>query len=195
MASPPPLTPPQIIRSVTSVLTSNNASLSSLTPFIPHLTPPLILSILSSKTLASRPTTLLSFFKWAQNHIPNLNHNPSQAFRPLLSLLTSLLSHYNFVDAKSLLIKFLAIDTRRDLHRLLLHPANSLPRHFSKARVLLDTAIGAYVQLGRPHLAVEIFKAMKRLQLRPNLLTCNTLLNSLVKYPCSNPVLICRELF
>ncbi|KAH7862192.1 hypothetical protein Vadar_001267 [Vaccinium darrowii] len=188
----PPLTPPQIVGTVIAVLTSNTASLASLSPFIPHLTPPLIHSILCSKTLASRPTALLSFFTWAQSHIPALTIDPTQTLPSFLTILSSLFSHNKFVDAKSLLVKFISADRRHFLHQSLLHPVRSLPR---PSKALLDTAVGAYVQLGNPHLAIQIFKKMKRLRLKPNLLTCNTLLNSLVKYPSSNRVLLCKDIF
>ena len=36
---------------------------------------------------------------------------------------------------------------------------------------------------------------MKRLQLPPNLLTCNTLLNALVRHPSSYSISLCKDIF
>ncbi|XP_057811586.1 pentatricopeptide repeat-containing protein At2g16880-like [Salvia miltiorrhiza] len=63
------------------------------------------------------------------------------------------------------------------LHRYLLHPARPLP---PPSATLLNTCIFAYCRSGWPHLATQLFKKMKRLKIRPNLLTLNTLLNSLM---------------
>nr|GEX13229.1 hypothetical protein [Tanacetum cinerariifolium] len=66
------------------------------------------------------------------------------------------------------------------------------PKLHSKA--VLDTAIGAYVQCGYPGYGMIVFRRMKRLKLCPNLLTVNTLLNSLVKTGSMSSVLYCKEI-
>ncbi|KAJ7970401.1 Pentatricopeptide repeat-containing protein [Quillaja saponaria] len=179
----------QLIQTITIILTSRQTPLYTLKPYIPHLNLSLVLSILSSKILSSYPITLLTFFKWLQNHITStLSHNP----KPLLTVLPYLFRNKKLSNAKSLLFSFISFNRHHDLHNLVLHPNRGLPR---LSKPLLDTSIGAYVQAGEPHLAVQIFKKMKRLGFIPNLLTCNTLLNALARYPFSHSILLSREIF
>ncbi|KAF2318589.1 hypothetical protein GH714_009184 [Hevea brasiliensis] len=191
--NPQSLTESQVLETLTNILTSEKVPLQNLSPYIPHLSssPNLIVSLLSSKALSHRPTTLLSFFKWAQTHLPP---SISQSPLPLLSLLPPLLSHHKFSDAKSLLTSFIAADKTNVLHRHILHPPAGV-EHTRTLRALLDTSIGAYVGSGRPHHAAQIFSKMKRLRLKPNLLTSNTLLNALVRYPSSHSVYLSKAIF
>ncbi|KAG6600102.1 Pentatricopeptide repeat-containing protein, partial [Cucurbita argyrosperma subsp. sororia] len=184
--------PSELIQTITTILTSTKAPLTALAPYAAHLSPSLVSSILSSKALSSHPTILLSLFKWAQKHVPSFSSPPNNSLSSLFTILPSLFSHNKFSDAKSLLVSFIANDRQHELHNLILHPTRDLPR---PSKALMDTSIGAYVQMGKPHLAAQIFKKMKRLNYRPNLLTCNTLLNSLVRYPSLNSILLSREVF
>ncbi|CAL1374343.1 unnamed protein product [Linum trigynum] len=74
---------------------------------------------------------------------------------------------------------FIASDKQNALHYHILHPDSGT----RVSRPVYDLSIGAYVAAGRPQHAAHIFKKTKRLRLKPNVLTCNTLLNVLVKYP------------
>uniref|UniRef100_A0A0A0KLC8 Pentatricopeptide repeat-containing protein n=1 Tax=Cucumis sativus TaxID=3659 RepID=A0A0A0KLC8_CUCSA len=167
----------QLIQTITTILNATKPSLSALAPYAAHLSPSLISSIFASKALSSHPSVLLNVFKWAQKHVPSFSSPPNNSLSSLLTLLPSLFRHYMFSDAKSLLISFISSDRQHELHKLILHPTRDLPE---PSKELLDTSIGAYVQMDQPHLATQIFNKMKRLNYRPNLLTCNTLMNSLV---------------
>ncbi|KAJ0102357.1 hypothetical protein Patl1_06174 [Pistacia atlantica] len=185
---PPPLPPnpnqestePQLFRTLTEILTRDTTPLESLTPHIQHLTQPLFLSLLSSKTLAQRPNTLLSFFKWAQSHLP---HSLIKSPLPLLSLLPSLFQYHKHSDAKSLLVSFINSDHQHVLHSYIVNPSNWDPKKYGikLSKPLFDTCISAYVESGKPHLAAQIFNKMKRLNVQPRLLTCNVLVNGLKK--------------
>ncbi|PQQ18011.1 pentatricopeptide repeat-containing protein [Prunus yedoensis var. nudiflora] len=87
------LTQPQLLQTIISLLTAaKTPQLQPLKPYIPYLTQPLLLSILRSKALANKPSTLLSFFQWAQAHNPSLTQTP----HPLLALLHPLLCHHKY---------------------------------------------------------------------------------------------------
>ncbi|KAF4352083.1 hypothetical protein G4B88_002190 [Cannabis sativa] len=183
------ITQSQLLQTITTILTSSNTPrFHALNAYIPHLTESLLISIFSSKSLNSQPTTLLSFFQWSQTHTPSLTQSPAL----LLTLVPSLLRHNKFSDVKSLLVSFIASDRQNKLHQALLHPDHTLPR---PSRALLDTSIGAYIESGKPHLAVQIFNKMKRHQFRPNLLTCNTLLNALVRFPSTHTISMSQGIF
>ncbi|KAJ0046027.1 hypothetical protein Pint_06117 [Pistacia integerrima] len=200
--TPPPLPPnpnqestePQLFRTLTEILTKDTTPLESLTPHIQHLTQPLFLSLLSSKTLAQRPNTLLSFFKWAQSHLPpSLIKSPL----PLLSLLPSLFQYHKHSDAKSLLVSFINSDHQHVLHSYIVNPSNWDPKKYGikLSKPLFDTCISAYVESGKPHLAAQIFNKMKRLNVQPRLLTCNVLVNGLVRHPSSHSILLANKVF
>ncbi|CAK8569348.1 unnamed protein product [Lathyrus sativus] len=176
----------QLIKTITTMLT-NHQNPQHLQPFIPHLTLPIIISILSWKPLHSHPQTIVSFFKWFQTNAPStLSVSP----KPLLTLLPPLLSHRKFSDAKSLLLDFISSHhPRHSLHSRLLRSDHSIPK------LVLDTSIAAYVFSQQPQLAFDIFNKMRRLRFRPNLLTCNTLLNTLVRSNSSHSILLPRQVF
>ncbi|KAJ0047149.1 hypothetical protein Pint_06495 [Pistacia integerrima] len=180
---PPPPNPnqestePQLLRTLIKILTEDTTALESLTPHIQHFTQPVLLSLLSSKTLAKRPNTLLSF-KWAQSHLPpSLRQSPL----PLLSLLPSLFQHRKYLDAKSLLVSFINSDRQRVLRSYIVNPSNWDPKKYGikLSKLLFDMCISAYVQSRKPHLEAKIFSKMKRLKVKPGLLTCNVLINGL----------------
>uniref|UniRef100_A0A1J3I837 Pentatricopeptide repeat-containing protein n=1 Tax=Noccaea caerulescens TaxID=107243 RepID=A0A1J3I837_NOCCA len=189
------LKPPesQLLKTLTSILTSERTHfLETLNPYIPHITQPLLCSLLSSPSLAKRPETLVSFFRWAQTSIPEAFASDSPL--PLLSVVRSLLSHHKFADAKSLLVSYIRTsDASLSLCNSLLHPNLHLSPPPSKA--LFDISLGAYLQAGKPHVALQIFQKMIRLKLKPNHLTCNTLLIGLVRYPSSFSLSNAREVF
>src|SRR2546423_1309778 len=106
---------PQLLETLTKVLTSDKLQLQTLNSYIPNFSsnPNLLISVLSSKSLPHLPTTLLSFFKWAQSHLPHsISHSPLA----VLSVLPPLLSHHKFLDAKSLLTSFIVTDKSNILH-------------------------------------------------------------------------------
>ncbi|CAM8978296.1 unnamed protein product [Rhodiola kirilowii] len=116
----------------------------------------------------------------------------SASLTSLHAVLYSLFRHSKFADAKSLLTSFISTDKDHLLHSSILRPTPSLPK-LSKA--LCDTCIGAYAQMGMPHLAAQIFNKMKRSSQKPKVLTCNMLLNSLVKDTSSHSILFSRKVF
>ncbi|CAI0442861.1 unnamed protein product [Linum tenue] len=179
---------PQLVEVLTKILTTEKEPLQKLSSYIPHFSANsnLLVSLLSSNTLARMPTTLLSLLKWSQAHLPEtLSRSPL----PLLLVISSLVAHHKFVDAKTLMTSFIASDKLNSLHYHILHPD-------SRTRVtrgVYDLSIGAYVAAGRPHDAANIFRKMKRFGLKPNVLTCNTLLNGLVKYPSVHAVSLSKD--
>ncbi|KAL9299665.1 Pentatricopeptide repeat-containing protein [Arabidopsis thaliana] len=189
------LKPPesQLLKTLTSILTSEKTHfLETLNPYIPQITQPLLTSLLSSPSLAKKPETLVSFFQWAQTSIPEAF--PSDSPLPLISVVRSLLSHHKFADAKSLLVSYIRTsDASLSLCNSLLHPNLHLSPPPSKA--LFDIALSAYLHEGKPHVALQIFQKMIRLKLKPNLLTCNTLLIGLVRYPSSFSISSARAVF
>ncbi|KAJ0046236.1 hypothetical protein Pint_06491 [Pistacia integerrima] len=203
---PPPLPPPpppnpnqestepQLLRTLIKILTEDTTALESLTPHIQHLAQPVLLSLLSSKTLAKRPNTLISFFKWAQSHLPpSLRQSPL----PLLSLLPSFFQHRKYLDAKSLLVSFINSDRQCVLHSYIVNPSNWDPKKYGikLSKPLFDTCICAYVQSGKPHLAAQIFSKMKRLKVKPGLFSCNVLITGLVRHPSSHSILLANKVF
>ncbi|KVI06902.1 Pentatricopeptide repeat-containing protein [Cynara cardunculus var. scolymus] len=189
----PPLNPSEITQNLTKILAKNPPSISlisSISKFIPHLTPVIIHSVVSSQTLKSNPQILLNFFKISQLHAPSFSNGSPATLPSFFVVLQTLFAHNKWADAKTLLLNFIGADTRHRLLRTILHPSRDIPR-LSKA--LYDTAIGAYIQMGYPHLAMIVFRRMKRLRIPPKLITCNTLLNSLVKHSSSRSILYSRE--
>ncbi|KAF5790209.1 putative tetratricopeptide-like helical domain superfamily [Helianthus annuus] len=180
--NPPPATPSSLTETLTLILsnTTNNPTTSSISQFIPYLTPTVIHSIIQSKTLKSHPQILLHFFKFSLIHAPNFSIGSPTTLPSFFTLLQTLFAHNKYSDAKTLLVDFIAADTRRLLLRRILHPARDMPRH---SKALYDTAIGAYVQTGNPSFAMIVFRRMKRLRICPKLITCNTLINSLIIGP------------
>ncbi|KAL6290775.1 hypothetical protein ACE6H2_008285 [Prunus campanulata] len=183
------LTQPQLLQTITSLLTAaKTPQLQPLKPYIPYLTQPLLLSILRSKALANKPSTLLSFFQWAQAHNPSLTQTP----HPLLALLHPLLCHHKYPDAKTQLVQFIAADRQNELLWVLLHPDDTVAK---PSKALLDISIGAYLHCGKPLLAAQLFKRMKRRRLQPNLLTCNTLLYALVRHASCDSISLAKSVF
>ncbi|KAJ6325388.1 hypothetical protein OIU76_012467 [Salix suchowensis] len=182
-----------LLETLTKILTSENFSFESLNPYIPHLSTnlALLISLLNSKTLTQNPNTLLQFYMYLP---PSITYNSPL---PLVSLLPSILRYRHFHTAKSLLSSFISVDKSSSLHHLLLHPQkiNNPVTCLHISKPLLDVSIGAYVACGRPHQAAQIFNRMKRLGMQPNLLTCNTLLNALVRYPSSHSIRLSKAVF
>ncbi|CAN1237750.1 Pentatricopeptide repeat-containing protein At2g16880 [Linum grandiflorum] len=184
---PPPLpvasATSALVEFLTKILISEKEPLQKLNSYIPHISTNsnLLLSLLSSKQLARMPATLISLLRWSQSHLPSaLARSPL----PLLAVIPSLIAHHRFDDSKTLMKSFIASDKQNTLHYHILHPDSRT----QLSRAVYDVSIGAYVAAGRPHHAADIFKKMKRLRLKPNLLTCNTLLNALVRYPSLHAV-------
>ncbi|KDP32547.1 hypothetical protein JCGZ_14759 [Jatropha curcas] len=151
---PQSLTVPQLVKQLTAILTADELPVQTRNHYIPIFSsnPFLLISLLSSKCLFHRPNTLLSFYKWAQSHLPP---SVSRSPLPLLSLLPTLLSRRKFSNAKALLTSFIVLDNSNILYRHILN----LPAAAKNARdlkSLLDASIGAYVSSGRPHYAARI---------------------------------------
>ncbi|KAJ0480715.1 putative tetratricopeptide-like helical domain superfamily [Helianthus annuus] len=172
----PPATPSSLTETLTLILSKTTDPTSSISKFIHYLTPTIIHSIIQSKTLRSHPLILLHFFKFSLIHAPHFSIG-SPTTRPSFStLLQTLFAHNRYSDAKTLLVNFIA-DTRHLLLRRILHPAHDMPRH---SKALYDTTIGGYAQIGNPSFAMIVFGRMERLRICPKLITCNTLINSLI---------------
>ncbi|RYR61624.1 hypothetical protein Ahy_A04g018814 [Arachis hypogaea] len=158
---------------VTTILTRHCDPHTALKHLIQNLTLPTVLSVLSSTQLhRTHSATLLSFF-----HI--LHHSPhpslSSSPEPLLALLPGFLVHRRYSSARSLLFSFISSDHPcHSLHQLLLRRPHLL-------QPLLDTSLSAYALSDHPDLAFQLFNKMKRLRIKPNLLTCHSLLSSLVR--------------
>ncbi|XLS79283.1 hypothetical protein HN51_063508 [Arachis hypogaea] len=96
--------------------------------------------------------------------------DPHFTLKPLIQNLTLPTS-----SARSLLLNFISSDyPRYSLHQLPLRRPR-LPQP------LLDTSFSAYVLSDHPDLAFQLFNKMKCLRIKPNLLTCHSLLSSLVR--------------
>ncbi|RYR31249.1 hypothetical protein Ahy_B01g056041 [Arachis hypogaea] len=155
----------QLLKTVTTILTSHLDPHSALKPLIQNLTLPTVLSVLSSTQLhRTHFATLLSFF-----HI--LRHSPypslSSSPEPLLALLAGFLVHRHYSSTSSLLLNLISSD----------HPRHSP----SAAPPIFDTSLSAYALSDHPDLTFQLFNKMKRLRIKPNLLTCHSLLSSLVR--------------
>ncbi|RYR31251.1 hypothetical protein Ahy_B01g056043 [Arachis hypogaea] len=158
----------QLLKTVTTILTSHPDPYSALKPLIQNLTLPTVLSVLSSTQLhRTNSATLLSLFHiLCHSPHPSLSSSPE----PLLALLPALLS-----SACTLLLNFISSDhPRHSLHQLPLRRPR-LPHP------LLDTSLSAYALSDHSDLAFQLFNKMKRLRIKPNLLTCHSLLSSLVR--------------
>ncbi|KAK4436050.1 Pentatricopeptide repeat-containing protein [Sesamum alatum] len=156
---PPLLNPTELVSTITTVLKSSNTTTSALhaalSPYLPHLTPPVIHSILSSPALHHQPSAVLVFLNWAHSQSTVKSFTPLP-LPPLISLLSTLISHHKFDDAKSILQSQISAEhPHHQLHRHLLHPAPPLP---PPSKALLNTCIFAYCRSGWPHLAAQIFQ-------------------------------------
>nr|XP_029145811.1 pentatricopeptide repeat-containing protein At2g16880-like [Arachis hypogaea] len=163
----------QLLKTVTTILTSHPDPHSALKLLIQNLTLPTVLSVLSTTQLhRTHSATLLSFFHIFRHSLhPSLSSSPE----PLLALLPGLLVHRRYSSARSLLLNFISSDhPRHSLHQLLFRRPR-LPQP------LLDTSLSAYALSDHPDLAFQLFNKMKRLRIKPNLLTCHSLLSSLVR--------------
>ncbi|RYR31205.1 hypothetical protein Ahy_B01g055999 [Arachis hypogaea] len=163
----------QLLKTVTTILTSHPDPHSALKLLIQNLTLPTVLSVLSTTQLhRTHSATLLSFFHIFRHSLhPSLSSSPE----PLLALLPGLLVHRRYSSARSLLLNFISSDhPRHSLHQLLFRRPR-LPQP------LLDTSLSAYTLSDHPDLAFQLFNKMKRLRIKPNLLTCHSLLSSLVR--------------
>ncbi|XLS79277.1 hypothetical protein HN51_063502 [Arachis hypogaea] len=101
----------QLLKTVTTILTSHLDPHSALKPLIQNLTLPTVLSVLSSTQLhRTHFATLLSFF-----HI--LRHSPypslSSSPEPLLALLAGFLVHRHYSSTSSLLLNLISSDHPR----------------------------------------------------------------------------------
>ncbi|XLU43173.1 hypothetical protein S245_037987 [Arachis hypogaea] len=163
----------QLPKTVTTLLTSHPDPHSALKLLIQNLTLPMMLSILSSTQLhRTHSATLLSFF-----HILRHSPHPSLSSSPE-PLLPGLLVHRRYSSARSLLLNFISSDhPRHSLHQLPLRCPRLL-------QPLLYTSLSAYALSDHPDLAFQLFNKMKRLRIKPNLLTCHSISSSLV---CHHP--------
>ncbi|KAJ0101288.1 hypothetical protein Patl1_06600 [Pistacia atlantica] len=116
---------------------------------------------------------------------------------PLLSLLPSLFQHRKYLDAKSLLVSFINSDRQHVLHSYIVNPSNWDPKKYGikLSKPLFDTCISAYVRPRKPHLAAQIFSKMKRLKVKPGLLSCNVLITGLLRHPSSHSILLANKVF
>ncbi|KAL2453090.1 Pentatricopeptide repeat-containing protein [Abeliophyllum distichum] len=127
---PPLLNSTELISTIINLLKStvkrnqNSPLHDTLAPFIPSLTPPIIHSVVSSPSLHHFPSILMSFLTWVHSHTL---HSPPLPLPPLLSILSSLLSHRKFNDARRILQTHIVSDhPQHHLHRHLLHPSPTL---------------------------------------------------------------------
>ncbi|KAL4345466.1 hypothetical protein S245_037998 [Arachis hypogaea] len=158
----------QLLKMVTTILTSHPNSQSAHKRLIQNLTLPTVLAVLSSTQLhRTHSATLFSFFHiFCHSPHPSLSSrlSPSSPSFPASSS-----------TARSLLLNFISSDHPRHslLHLLLRRPHLPQP--------LLDTSLSAYALSDHPDLAFQLFNKIKRLRIKPNLLTCHSLLSSLVR--------------
>ncbi|MED6145118.1 hypothetical protein PIB30_022116 [Stylosanthes scabra] len=164
----------QLLKTVTTILTSHEDPLGALKPLIPKLSLPTVVSVFSSTQLhRTHSAALLSFFHILHNS-PHFSISSSP--EPLLAIFPPLLVHRRYSSARSLLCSFISSDHPcHSLHQLLLHRPR-LPQP------LLDTSLSTYALSDHSDLAFQLFNKMKRLRIKPNLLTCRSLLSSLVRH-------------
>ncbi|RYR31202.1 hypothetical protein Ahy_B01g055996 [Arachis hypogaea] len=166
----------QLLKTVTTILTSHPDPHSALKLLIQNLTLPTVLSVLSSTQLRrTHSATLFSFFHiFRHSPHPSLSSSPE----PLLAFLPGLLVHRRYSSTRSLLLNFISSDhPRHSLHQLLLR-CPRLPQP------LLDTSLSTYALSDHPDLAFHLFNKMNFMNqmtnftCSPDNITYNTILDA-----------------
>ncbi|KAK1300281.1 hypothetical protein QJS10_CPB13g00527 [Acorus calamus] len=172
-----------LIQKASDILTSNHPKTSlqdSLSPYSPRLTPTHIPDILTRCNPTPNPSKLLTFYHLCNSQIPLFSsHLPS-----LLTLLSVLLHHRHYSEAKSLLVSFIHRDRPHNhLLRALLHN-----HHPNFSCLLLNTSVSAYIEARGPILAARspptasptapavVFSHMIALRVLPDTRTFNILI-------------------